>query len=231
MKSLGAYKPLKGSTHTIPKEHKLLKETSPRESIMVTLILRRRKGGAKLREATDFSAKANAVREPVNRELFVANHGADPKEIEQVVSFAKSSGLEVVSTNPAARSVVVRGTALKLNKAFGVKLNNYQGTLAKYHSHTGPVKLPSTLATIVEAVIGLHNRPIHARAFNTARRKKSQNDPPNTQPVTPQQIAQLYGFPPGDGAGRRSGFMRWRPRTRTVNWRMPATPRKTWPIR
>src|SRR5580658_9850779 len=96
MNSLGAYKPLKGSAHSIPKEHKLLKATSPREMIMVTLILRRRKGGPKLREVKDFSAKAAAVRAPVKREQFIADHGADPKETEQVVAFAKSTGLEVV---------------------------------------------------------------------------------------------------------------------------------------
>ena len=165
MKSPGAYKPLKGSTHAIPKEHKLLKATSPREMITVTLIVRRRKDGSKLREVKDFSAKVSAVHEPVDRERFIANHGADPKEIEQVVAFAKSSGLDVVETNAARRSVVVRGSAAKLNKAFGVKLNDYQGTLRKYHSHTGPAKLPGELTTIVEAVIGLHNRPIHARAY------------------------------------------------------------------
>jgi kumamolisin len=206
MNSLGAYKPLKGSAHSIPKEHKLLKATSPREMITVTLILRRRKGGPKLREVQDFSAKAAAVRAPVKREQFIADHGADPKETEQVVAFAKSTGLEVVETNAGARSVVLRGTAAKLNKAFGVTLNDYQGPLGKYHSHTGPTKLPGTLATIVEAVIGLHNRPVHARAFNTSRRRQSASDPPNTQPVTPQQVAQLYGFPPGDGAGQTIGI-------------------------
>jgi kumamolisin len=205
MKSLGAFKPVKGSKHAIPKEHKLLKATSAREVIMVTLILRRRKGGPKLREVKDFSAKVNAVREPVDRERFIANHGADPNEIEQVVAFAKSNGLEVVETNPGARSVVLRGTAAKLDKAFDVKLNNYQGPLGKYHSHTGPAKMPGVLATIVEAVIGLHNRPIHARAHNTSRRR-SANDPANTKPVTPQQIAQLYGFPSGDGAGQTIGI-------------------------
>ncbi len=72
MKSLGAHKPLKGSTHLIPKAHKLLKATSPREMITVTLIVRRRKGGSKLREVKDFSARANAVHEPVSRERFSA---------------------------------------------------------------------------------------------------------------------------------------------------------------
>jgi hypothetical protein len=45
MKSLGAYKPLKGSAHSIPKWQQLLKATSPREMITVMLIVRRRKGG------------------------------------------------------------------------------------------------------------------------------------------------------------------------------------------
>jgi kumamolisin len=205
MKSFGAYKPLPGSVHVIPKAHKLLKETSPREMITVTLIVRRRKGGPKLREVADFAAKAKAVRPPVDRAQFIANHGPDSKEIAQVVEFAKANGLEVVETNVAARSVVVRGTAAKMNKAFSVKLKNYQGPIAKYHSHTGPAKLPSTIATIVEAVIGLHNRPIHAQAHNTFRRRGAA-DPPNTQPVTPQQIAQLYDFPDGDGDGQTIGI-------------------------
>jgi kumamolisin len=206
MKSLGAYKPVKGSTHVIPKAHKLLKATSPREMITVTLIVRRRKGGPKMREAKDFAVKAAAVHAPVNRAQFIADHGADPREIEQVIAFAKSNGLDVVETNTGARSVVVRGTAAKVNKAFSVKLNDYQGTLRKYHSHTGPAKLPGELSTIVEAVIGLHNRPIHARAHNTTARRRTAQDPANTQPVTPQQIAQLYGFPPGDGAGQTIGI-------------------------
>jgi kumamolisin len=206
MKSFGAYKPLPGSAHPIPKTHKLLKETSPREMITVTLIVRRKKGGPKLRAVQDFAARAKAVRPPVDRAQFVANHGADPKDIDQVVEFARAHGLEIVETNLAARSVVVRGSAAKMNKAFSVKLNNYQGTLAKYHSHTGPTKLPSTIATIVEAVIGLHSRPIHARAHNTFRRGGSALDPPNTKPVTPQEIAKLYDFPPGDGAGQTIGI-------------------------
>ena len=173
--------------------------------ITVTLIVRRRKGGPKLREVKDFAAKASAVHGPVNRALFIANHGAVPQEIEQVIAFAKSNGLEVVETNAGARSVVLRGTAAKMNKAFSVKLCDYQGTLRKYHSHTGPAKLPGELTTIVDAVIGLHNRPIHARAHNTARRRSTQ-DPANTIPVTPQQIALLYSFPPGDGAGQTIGI-------------------------
>ena len=147
----------------------------------MTLIVRRRKGGPKLRQVKDFLAKVNAVHEPVDRQRFIVNHGADPKDIDQVVAFAKANGLDVVETNVAARSVVVRGTAAKLNKAFAVKLNDYQGTLRKYHSHTGPAKLPGELTTIVEAVIGLQDRPIHrghtTRRVGEARKIQSIRNP------------------------------------------------------
>jgi kumamolisin len=205
MASPGNYKPIQGTEPSIPKEHKLLKATPLTESITVTLILRRRKSGTKMRAVKDFAAKANAVRAAVDRHQFVANHGADPADIEQVQDFAKSAGLSVIDTNQAARSIVLRGTTAKINKAFGVKLNTYQGALGKYHSHTGPAKLPASVAPIVQAVVGLHNPRVRARAFNTTRRR-STNDPPNTQPVTPQQMAQFYGFPPGDGAGQTIGI-------------------------
>ncbi len=165
----------------------------------------RRKSAAKLRTAKDFAVKVKEVRDGVSRTEFVDNYGADPSDVAQVVAFAKSSGLTVREKNPAARSVVLRGTAAKLNKAFRVKLKNFRGPLAKYHSHEGAPKLPRELAKIVEAVIGLHNRPIHARAHNTSRRQ-STDDPPNTRPVTPQQVAQLYGFPQGDGTGQTIGI-------------------------
>ena len=219
-----------GSEHWIPKEDKLLKATPATEPITVTLIVRRRKGGPKLRHVKDFAAKAAAVSEPVNRQRFIANHGADPDDIDKVVAFAHAARLQVVETNAGARSVVLHGTAAKINKAFGVKLNNYQGKLRKYHSHTGPVKVPAAPAGIVEAVIGLHSRPIHARAHNTAyRRSAGAGDPANTKPVTPQQIAQLYAFPPATAPGRPSAFTKWPSRIRPASWPTPATNRKTWP--
>ena len=196
---------LTGSVHNIPQTHRLLSDTSPQEAMTVTLILRRKQSGSKLREVKDFAAKATSVSGPVNREQFAATHGADPQDMAKVTAFARANGLEVKDTNAAARSIVVQGKAADFNRLFKVKLQDYQGRLGKYHSHTGPVTLPGELATVVEAVIGLHNRPIHARAHNTAHHR-SAKDPTNTKPLTPQQMAQLYTFPSGDGAGQTIGI-------------------------
>jgi kumamolisin len=205
MKPKKATKPLSGSAHAIPRQHKLLGETSSKQVITVTLYLRRRKNASKLLGEKDFTSKWGSLRPAVDHQSFADKYGADPAEIQQVIDFARESGLDVKETNPAARSVVVQGAAAKLNSVFGVKLQNYQGELRKYHNHAGEAHLPSAIANLIETVSGLDNRPIRARAYNTSRRRTT-SDPANTKPVTPQEIAQLYAFPPGDGAGQTIGI-------------------------
>jgi len=153
----------------------------------------------------DFPAKSGALREPVSRVQFAADHGADLKELEQVAAFALSKNLEVVESNQARRSVLVRGTVTNMNNAFGVTLSDYQYPLGKYRGHMGQAKLPTAIARTVEAIIGLDNRRINAKPHSTIRRR-NQRDPVNTRPLTPQQVALLHEFPPGDGAGQTIGI-------------------------
>jgi kumamolisin len=194
------YKILSGSLHSIPKADKLLKTTSEDESITVTLILRRRPAGAKRP-----LPKGTWVADPPSREEFAAKYGADPGELEQVVSFARAHSLNVVETNVARRSAVLRGSVGAINRAFAIKLNDYASVRGNYRSHSDAVSLPANLAKVVEAVIGLHERPVPATHYSTARRQNPA-DPVNTRPLTPQQVAQLYDFSPGDGSGQTIGL-------------------------
>jgi kumamolisin len=72
-------------------------------------------------------------------------------------------GLQVVATHRARRSVELRGTAAQANKAFGVTLHWHQSRRGKYRSFDGGIQLPAAIAEVVEAVIGLDNRPVPAR--------------------------------------------------------------------
>jgi kumamolisin len=92
-----------------------------------------------------------------------------------------------------------------MNKAFAVRLNDYSSPRGEYRSHDGPVNLPTALAHIVKAVVGLTNRQVNAQRFSTARRQNP-DDPPNTKPLTPQDVAALYNFPSGDGVGQTIGI-------------------------
>lgn len=72
-----------------------------------------------------------------------------------VTAFAKAAGLQVLETDLARRSVIVRGPVDAVNKAFAVELHDYAHEGGRYRSHDGAVNLPSNIADYVEAVVGL----------------------------------------------------------------------------
>jgi len=195
------YKALKGTEHIYPDDHKFLNPTSDASgSITATVIVRRRPDGQKLKGMAEFSAGSRTAQPRLSRDQFAKQHGADPKELEEVAAFAKSHDLKVVGTHPGRRSVVVQGTPSAINKAFAIQLYDYDSPGGKYRGHSGRVNVPSGLANVIETVIGLDNRPVPAQHFSTARRRNPK-DPPNTKPLTPQQVAQFYSFPKGNGNG------------------------------
>src|ERR1700761_8108632 len=146
------YQAIQGSEHPRPSSHKELKTTAPGDLVTATIIVRRRSDGTKLRTEAEFTSGARAPRKRLSRTEFVSRHGADPKELAEVAAFAKANGLEVVETHAARRSVVVRGTAADMSKAFAVQLNDYESPRGKYRGHPGAVNVPEQLAGSIEAV-------------------------------------------------------------------------------
>ena len=200
------YMSVPGSEPRIPADHKHLNPTSENEHVKLTLILRRRQDGKAMRGLKEFSAKAPAADPQVTHKNFADRHGADPNEMQRVQDFARSNGLDVVKTNPAARSVEVAGPASAINKAFAVELQDFQSPRGKYRSHTGPAALPGGIADVVEAVVGLNNHLVDAQHYSTTGGAVGSGDPPNTNPLMPQQVASLYNFPAGNGAGQTIGI-------------------------
>jgi len=204
MASSDAYRAITGSEHPHPDGHRKLRPTDGAEAVTVSLQLRRTQGSAPLTPES-VAAGAGAARRP-SREAFAAARGADPTEIDAVVAFARSAGLDVLETDAARRSVVVRGPASAINRAFDVQLNDYEYEHGAYRSHDGPVSLPASIADSVEAVIGLTNRKVRATHFSNGSAAGAALDPADTQPLTPAQVAALYDFPAGDGTGQTIGI-------------------------
>jgi kumamolisin len=195
------YRPLAGSDHPHPADATVLRPTDAALPITVTIMLKRRADAAPRRPA-DFAAAAPPRPTP---EDFAAGRGADPAALARVAAFARDAGLEVVSSDAARRSVIVRGPASAINQAFATQLHDYAYAGGTYRGHAGAVGLPDAIADDVAAVVGLTNRPVRATHF--ARKKNPDAaDPPGTAPLTPAQVAGLYDFPPGDGAGQTIGL-------------------------
>jgi kumamolisin len=195
------YKPIAGTEHPHPEGHTVGGPTAAAEQVTATIFLHRKPEATKLKEVADFAAPHARM----SHAEFAAEHGADPSKMAAVEAEAKAAGLEVIKSNVGARSIEVRGTAAAINQAFGVTLHDYSSPLGKYHSHEGQANFSEDTADMVEDVIGLDNRPVKAKRFTTAK-KKNPADPANTKPLTPAQVAKLYNFPAGDGAGVTIGI-------------------------
>ena len=139
----------------------------------------------------------------ISRTAFREKCGADPQAIRQVEALAREFNLTVLEIAPARRTVRLEGTAANMAKAFGVTLESCEYKGKQYRMRKGQVQVPADLASSVEAVLGLDNRPHVTPKFRVLG--------PNASPsgsYTPVQVAQLYQFPSGaDGTGQAIGIL------------------------
>jgi kumamolisin len=141
----------------------------------------------------------------MSREEFAQEHGADPADLAKVRKFATAHGLTVVEENAARRTVVLSGAVEQFNNAFSVRLQQYAHPGGTYRGRTGAIQVPQELDGIIEAVMGLDNRPqakphFRVRAKDNGKKMKAAATTPVS--YTPTQVASLYGFPNGTGQGQ-----------------------------
>jgi len=83
-----------------------------------------------------------------------------------------------------------------------VTLAQYEYPGGSYRGRTGAVHVPKELTGIVEAVLGLDDRPIAKAHFQRLRAPSGVAGRAATASFTPTQLARLYNFPTGvDGQG------------------------------
>ncbi len=121
-------------------------------------------------------------------------HGPDPKHVRLVEDFARRFELDVVRVVPLLREVVLAGPVRQLNKAFRVKLAQFQHERGIVQAHDEEVHLPAALAAVVEAVLGLDDVPIMRVSFARGR-SGSRGRSPKLLPVP--ALTKVYRFPAG----------------------------------
>ncbi len=128
-----------------------------------------------------------------------------PADFAKVRSFAVSHGLAVVQEDAARRTIVLSGRVAQFSAAFGVKLEQFEYDAGTYRGRTGAIQLPDELKGVVEAVLGLDNRPQakpHFRIRETVDTVAARAATATSTTFTPTQLAALYDFPSGKGAGQ-----------------------------
>jgi kumamolisin len=194
---------LKGSDRTALEGAHAVAPANPKESLEVSMIVRRGAGKA-LQTRVAKLAAGNRSAGIMSREDFAREHGADPADLGKVRKFAAAYGLTVVEENAARRTVVLSGTVEQVSHAFSVQLQQFAHSGGTYRGRTGAIQLPQELDGIIEAVMGLDNRPQaipHFRVRSDNGKMKAAGATTSVS-YTPTQVASLYGFPSGTGEGQ-----------------------------
>lgn len=178
------------------------------ERVSVTIVVRRRR---QLRRNAPGPLGRPTTKEQriALRHRFAAEYGADPSDLHAVALFANRAGMSDIQVNAARRTVTAHGTVEQMNAAFGVSLGRYRARRMTYRGREDALSIPRELHGVIEAVLGLDNRP-QARPHHRVggmRGRARLGDPARAPrgrpgPLWAAQVARLYDFPTGyDGSG------------------------------
>lgn len=208
-----ATRALKGSDRTALLGARAIEPADQHERLEATVILRPQACEA-LEEQVSRLARGDPSGGRLSREAFAAAHGASVADLTAVKAFARTQGLSVVQEHPARRTLVLSGTVSQFNRAFGVELKRYEYPGGTYRGREGVIHVPEELGDIIEAVLGLDNRPQarpHFRVRRPRRRGGSKSSQPQRSPSArpslaavsylPTQVATLYNFPTASAQG------------------------------
>ncbi|RQR52039.1 peptidase S53 [Burkholderia sp. Bp9126] len=182
-------------------ESRCLGPCDPAERIHVTIMLRRQEEGD-LDTLLHQLATGDPNARPLSRDAFAQRFSAAPDDIRKTEDFARSHQLTVDRVDPVESVVVLSGTIQQFETAFAVKLERFEHrSIGQYRGRSGAITLPDELGDAVTAVLGLDSRP-QARPHFRLRPPFRPARGGTAVTFTPPQLAALYGFPAGDGAGQ-----------------------------
>jgi kumamolisin len=180
-----------GSEKRRPTGARLLGPADPNEVAEVTVILRFPAGAGEAELAAAVQGDpAQGARRHLSRDELEARFSADPDDVIRIEEFARAHGLEVAEVSPERRAVVLSGTVGALGQAFGVQLGKYQHASGKvFRGRSGGVSVPEEIADVVQAVLGLDERPAARPHLRRVESRAAGGA------LLPTDVAKLYDFP------------------------------------
>lgn len=145
----------------------------------------------------------------MSRATVGTDYGASAEDMELVVNTFRTFGLQVVDANAATRTVELSGSIAEVEKAFQVKLFNYEHPEGNYRGRVGDVFVPAALEDVVTGVFGLDDRRVARRRRHRVTHHsapKELSSIPSTW-YLPSELATRYAFPEGDGSGQTVGLL------------------------
>jgi len=182
-----------GSERKILPNAQKVDQTNLNEEISVMVIVRRHSANK------DSSAEINECQfsnTHFTHETFEQNFYIHPDDLKILEVFADEYELTVKETISSSGIVILTGTVKNLSRAFQVEIAEYEHPHFRYRGRNGYVHIPEKLSPIIQAVLGLDNRPqtkAHFRLLQSGEMLMRKNGQPSS--FTPLEVARLYNFP------------------------------------
>lgn len=199
----GAHVLLEGSWRELRPGAQVLGVADPDEWLELTIKLRRRKG---LPEP----GSGKGMTKFLSRAELQQQYGANPADVEKVRTVLTALGLKILKEDPGTCTVRAGGTAGVVESIFEVRLFHYSHPRGNYRGRKGDIHVPAELAGIILAVFGLDNRKMVKRRpprRKTAALTLAQQAAASRTWFYPAELATIYSFPQGDGAGQTVGLL------------------------
>jgi subtilase family serine protease len=88
---------------------------------------------------------------------FMATYAPTSANVSAVTSYLQSQGFSGITAEPNNLIVSATGTMPQVQKAFNTSIHSYSGSGTNFYANVSPAYVPSSLAGIVVAVLGLNN--------------------------------------------------------------------------
>ncbi|MBV9644648.1 MAG: S8/S53 family peptidase [Verrucomicrobia bacterium] len=201
------YRALEGSERQMRAGARRIALADQNEVLTVSVRVRRRPDAPPLPDLVALSLAPLGERKYLSREDFAKEYGASEKDLDAIEEFARANGLDVVEVSIPRRTVVLKGTVAQMSKAFAVDLAMYETAEERYRGREGKIYVPANIADIVEGVFGLDNRKMAKPNISSKKKLTPGGSGHTTVPLTPPQVAKLYGFPaPPEGFNQTIGI-------------------------
>jgi kumamolisin len=207
--SLDKYSKIRGSYRSsayLPGSH-LVGDVDRTEYIEVTVSIRPKSLSELEARIYDMNNLLPIERRYLTLDELQSLHAPSPDELNKIESFAQSHGLVIVEANMLKRAVVLGGTVASLTSAFRTELKRYAYRRSTYLGRKGWIYVPTYLASIVQGVHGLDNRPQFTpsiyRSLSGNKSDKDNQDKLYAHLLTPAQVSKIYKFPTVDSKGTK----------------------------
>jgi len=197
---------ISGSERQPVRGARLIHNSHPDQTVEISIRLRSKA------EATREELK-NMLAQPtfkhMSRSQFEEAHGADPDDLNKIKEFAQEFDLTVHETGSelARRTVVLSGTVSNLQRAFNVELKEYSHPKGNFRGRVGAISVPAQYADIITGVFGLDNRPQAEPHFRRLPQMPGMKAHTASASHDPNEVAHIYDYPKGDGAGQCIGII------------------------